>query len=139
MTILDKLKELLKDAMKSKDDISKGILRLVIADIEKDFKRAGSDDWAQSVIRKHLKQNTESLAFFKGDQVGYHRLIEQSALIESLLPKSLSVEEIEHELFSSLNGEVKDIRQAHNDGQAMGIAMKFFKSRGQNVLGPDVK
>ena len=133
------MKRLLVTAIKEKDEACRDILRLVIADVESDCKRQDDDKWAESVIRKHLKQIDESLHFFAEDQPGHSKLTFQKSFLNSLLPKTLTEQEIEAELLNSSGREVEDIQEAKSEGQATGIAMKFFRQNNLNVLGKDVK
>ena len=133
------MQRLLITAIKEKDNTRRDALRLVIADVDSDHKRKDDDKWAETVIRKHIKQNEEAISFYKEGDEGYARLKEQSGMLQSLLPKTLTVEQIEDELLNTGEGELKVIKGAKSEGQAMGIAMKHFKSKGLAVLGNDVK
>jgi len=133
------MKRLLISAIKEKDVVRRDILRLVIADVEADHKRQDDDKWAETVIRKHLKQNEEALAFYEEGDEGHTRLKRQSGMLQSLLPETMTQEHIESFLLRCDAEEIQPILKAKSDGQAMGMAMKIFKVAGENVLGTDVK
>lgn len=133
---LEELKSLLVQTIKDKDEISRDMLRLVVSDIESDYKKKDDPKFVQQVIRRHITRNDESLHFFSKDQYNHHRLVKQNELLESLVPKTLSEDEI-NTLLSAHNLVIQDILGANNEGQAVGVAMKFLK--GQSVLGQDVK
>ena len=59
---------------------------------------------------------------------------EEIAVLESFLPKTLSVDEI----VAALAAVADPIKAAGNDGQATGVAMKHLKSTSALVNGKDV-
>ena len=64
MTIKDKLKEDLKDAMLKKDTVRKNVVQLIkagVLQIEKDNKVTLDDEGVLDVIAKQLKQRRDSL------------------------------------------------------------------------------
>jgi len=129
------MKRLLISAIKEKEEARRDALRLVIADVESDHKRQDDNKWAETVIRKNLKQNEEALAFYKEGDEGYNRLKEQSSMLQSFLPVTLSEGQIELRL-REIECELVD---CDNDGKAIGMAVSFFKKNGNSVLGKDVK
>ena len=135
MNTREELKDLLIECIKTKDFGSRDVLRLVLADIEADYKKKDDEKLAQSVIRKHVKNNNEALAFYKEGDEGYNKLQYQTEVISAFLPKTLTIEAIR----CSLEEVRGDIESANNDGQAVGVAMKHFKKSQYNVLGQDVK
>lgn len=134
--LLETMKRLLIVAIKEKDEARRDILRLVIADVEADHKRKDDDKWAESVIRKHFKNNDEALAFYANQEcLEAQKLSTQTICLNSLLPKTLTVAEI-REALKEIEG---DLVSCDNDGKAMGMAVGFFKKRGDSVLGEHVK
>ncbi len=137
--LLEIMKRLLIAAIKDKDQPRRDIMRLVIADIEADHKRKDDDSWAESVIRKHIKTNNESLAFYNEGDHFYGTLTTQNLMLGSLLPTTLSLDEIEALFLNSNGNEIEQIQAVEKEGQAMGIAMKFLKSQDAKVASEDVK
>ena len=137
--MLLEMKRLLIAAIKDKDQPRRDIMRLVIADIEADHKRKNDDSWAELVIRKYVKTNNESLAFCKEGDHFYGTLTTQTEMLESLLPKTLALDEIEALFLNSDGNEIEQIQDADKDGQALGIAMKFLKAKDAKVTSEDVK
>ena len=91
------------------------------------------DEEAQAVIKKVVKGNREMIAVAKDPEV-VQRTETEIALLNGLLPQTLTVEEITQHL-----APVQDaIRAAGNDGQATGVAMKHLKSGGHAVEGQSV-
>jgi len=72
-----------------------------------------------------VKSNRETMAASTND-AQRAELAEEIAILETLLPKSLGVEELVAALAESRDA----IRAAGNDGQATGIAMKALKAAG---------
>ena len=89
-------------------------------------------------IRKLVLGNNETMELLRqeghGRQPRYRQATAENAFLTTLLPKTLSVEEIKAAL-----AEVADaIKGAKNDGQATGVAMKHLKSKNLKVQGEDV-
>ncbi len=80
-----------------------------------------------------MKSNRETLESAT-DPEQKSTLQQEIAILESLLPKTLSPEQIAEELAPV----VEQIRAAGNDGQATGVAMKHLKASGALVDGKDV-
>lgn len=99
MELLNKLRKDNLQAMKEKDSLKKGVLSLVIAAIalaEKEEKRELSLEEEYTYVMKELKQTKDALNETPADRT---ELIEETrkkiALLESYLPKQLTVEEVE--------------------------------------------
>ena len=137
--MIENIKSLLITALKEKNEPVRDVLRLVVSDIESDYKKKDDDKFAQQVIRTHIKRNKEALEFYTKGQDGYRRLVIQTETLESLLPETMSVGDIEMTLSVAGSPIVQEIQAANNDGQAIGIAMKYLKGMGHSVTGADVK
>lgn len=115
--------EQLKQAMKNKDIVSKGVLQLVKAALDSAEKEKGSALTEQeeiAVINREMKQTNQSLDGAKA--AGREDLIEKEIakleLLKSFLPKQLSEEEIAAKLTEA----------GVTSGTSMGEAMKIAKS-----------
>jgi uncharacterized protein YqeY len=134
--LTDVIRERMLEAMKAGKDVEKSVLRVALGEIQSSESRTGEtldDEGVAAVLRKLVKSNTDTIA--AGADAERRAVLEaENEILESLLPKTLSVEEIAAAL-----GDVLDaIRGAGNDGQATGIAMKHLKAAGAPVNGKDV-
>ncbi|MEM1109089.1 MAG: GatB/YqeY domain-containing protein [Planctomycetota bacterium] len=134
--LIDEIKKRVVAAMKAKNTQERDILKVVLGDLQIQETRKGedlTDAESQQIVRKVIKGNGEMLAATDDPEVT-ERINQENAILESLLPKSLSVDEIVAAL-----GPVADaVGAAGNDGQATGVAMKHLKSSGAEVQGKDV-
>jgi len=129
-------------AMKAKNVTERDILRLVIGEVqsaEAKQNKSFTDEQIESVIRKQIKSNDEALTFVQAGDERHTKLLDENVILNKLLPATLSQEEIEAFFLNSDGPEFEQIRDAKNDGQATGIAMKALKAADQKVLGDDVK
>jgi uncharacterized protein YqeY len=130
--LADEIKARMLAAMKAGRSVEKEVLRVALGEIQTTEARTGkmSDDEAAAIVRKLIKSNRETLdASDRAEQRA--TLNEEIAILESLLPKSLGPEE----LAEALAPVADAIRNAGNDGQATGIAMKALKAQGKTVDG----
>lgn len=130
----------LKQAMKNKDTLAKGVLTLVKSALDSAEKEKGSELTPQeeiAIINREIKQTNQSLDGAK--TAGRDDLIEKEeaklTILKSFLPKQLSEEEIIAELraagiTSGMNmGEAMKIAKPLLDGKADGAAIsKAVKS-----------
>lgn len=136
MAIVDDVRAQMIQAMKDKDQPRRDILRVALGDMESTETRQGSavtDEQCLQIIRKLVKSNQETIAA-KDDPETKATLANEITILETLLPKSLSVEDI----VGALAGQADAIRAAGNDGQATGVAMRHLKQSGASVQGKDV-
>jgi uncharacterized protein YqeY len=141
MSMLETLKARLTEYRKKGAAVEMGALQVVLGDASTLEARSGkrpTDEEVEKLIRKTLLGNQETLAILeqKGLVAGgnYAKLKAENAVLQSLLPQTLSVDEIVGQL-----AEVADaVQAAKNDGQATGVAMKHLKGKGLRVLGEDV-
>jgi uncharacterized protein YqeY len=134
--LLDEIKARMFQAMKSGKAVEREILRVAVGEITTDRERegrSGSDDEARAILKKIVKSNEESLALVE-DATQKAVLLEEVAVLSAFLPKSLGVEEIVQAL-APVHAALKN---AGNDGQATGVAMKHLKAQGLGVSGKDV-
>ena len=86
-------------------------------------------------MRKLLKSNEETLGLTPADDARGPALRREIEVLASLLPKSMSVEQIAEALVAVADA----IRAAKSDGQAMGVAMKHLKAAGAVAAAADVQ
>ena len=133
--LVDEIKRRIMAAMKAGNTIEKDILRLAYGEVQTAEARgtAVSDEGVAAIVRKLIKSNEETIAATaEGD--AKRVLVEENAVLVSLLPKSMSVADIVEAL-----APVRDaIKAAGNDGQATGAAMKHLKASAAVVNGKDV-
>lgn len=141
MSMIEALKKRLLEARKASRPVELGVLQVVLGEASMAEARSGekpTDEQVEKIIRKTLLGNQETLALLtqKGMTASdnFAKLTTESALLESLLPKTLTVDAI-----VGLLAAVADaVKAAKNDGQATGVAMKHLKGQGARVLGEDV-
>jgi len=134
--LVDTIKARALEAMKAKDALATSILRLALGEIqtlEARSNRAATDDEAAAVVRKLVKSNEETLAVAEAPEQRA-TLERELAILRSVLPAALDVDQI----VAALAGVADALKQAKNDGQATGIAMKHLKATGASVSGNDV-
>ncbi len=134
--LMEEIKQRMKQAMIEQDTLTRDILRVAVGELQTEEARQGplADDQVEKIIRKLAKSNQESLEAI-GDDVGKSDLAKklrlEIAVLEGILPRTLTAAEIAHALDPVADG----IRGAAGDGPAMGVAMKFLKGEGAPVDG----
>ena len=136
MALKPVLKQRIFQAMKDKNILEKELLRVLLGDLELAETRTGQDlseKEEQQIVRRMVKSNRETAALVTdGDET--RKLEAEHAILEGLLPQTLSVDEI----VAALEPVAETIQGAGNAGQATGIAMKHLKPQGLEVDGKDV-
>lgn len=130
--LIKELKERMFAAMKAKNTVEKEILRTAIGEVTS----TGADpDDARvvAVVKKLMKSNQETLKSTQ-DTDQKSTLEQELEILSQFVPKSLSVEQI----IDLIQSVADPIKNANNDGQAIGVAMKQLKSTGAEVDGKDV-
>jgi uncharacterized protein YqeY len=140
-TLLETLREKLTEYRRAHKPVEMGVLQVVLGDASMHEARTGkqaNDDEVEKLIRKTLLGNQETMTILEQrgmtSSENYAKLSTESALLKSLLPPSLTVEEI----VAALDDVNDAIKGAKNDGQATGVAMKHLKSLKVRALGDDV-
>ena len=136
MGMIQDIKAMVKQAMLDRDDLRKSILKVALGDLETQALRLKddiTDAQCEQVIRKMVKSSHEMIKLSK-DPAVVEKTKAELVILESLLPQTLSVEEIK----AALASVIDDIKAVGNDGQATGVAMKHLKSNGAVVVGKDV-
>lgn len=132
----EEIKKRMLQAMKSGNTLEKEILRVALGEIqtqEARVSKAMSDEEAGAVLRKLIKNNQETLDVSESSEQK-DQLAKEIAVLESLLPKALGVDEI----VAALATVADAVKAAGNDGQATGVAMKHLKAAGAVVTGKEV-
>lgn len=100
MSIKDELTQSLKDAMRSKDDVTKRTVRMALAavkNIEIDQQTELDDSAILAILQKEVKMRRETIE--GAEQAGRDDLIAEAeaeiAVLDGFLPKGLTPEELE--------------------------------------------
>ena len=133
--LVDEIKKRIQAAMKAGNSLEKEILRVALGEIQTEEARGtkADDALATRTLKKLIKSNRETLEAAT-DPEQQAQLQGEIAILQELLPQSLSVDEIA----TALAPVTDAIRSAGNDGQGTGIAMKHLKASGAEVDGKDV-
>jgi uncharacterized protein YqeY len=143
MNLRDKIKNDLKDAMKSGDNITRGVLRMLNSDIknaEIDLKKELADDDIVKIIKRNIKSRRDSIEQYKKGNREDLAVQEEKELkiLEKYMPEQMSEEEIRKIVIdivkkSEASG-ASDPRSVSRTsfGKVMGMAMK---EAGGNVDG----
>ena len=141
MTLLEILKEKLTECRRAGKSVEMGVLQVVLGDASTAEARSGkkpTDEEVEKLIRKTLLGNQETLTLLEqrgmAGSENHAKLTTENALLQALLPPSLTVEEI----LAVLDDLADAIKGAKNDGQATGVAMKHVKSLKLRASGDDV-
>lgn len=131
-------------AMKSGNTVERDVMRVVKGDLDTATARSGkqpTDEEAARIVRKTIEANGETIRLMEGETgcstmhvARKQQLEKENEILNSLLPKTLTQEEIQRILICRID----DIKAAKNDGQATGIAVKYLKETGATALGSDV-
>ena len=131
--LIDQIKQRMFQAMKSGATVEKEILRTAIGEVTRTGEEA-SDDRVLQVLRKLVKANQETLRSAT-DATQRSALEQEIVVLEEYLPRSLSAAAL-----TELLGPVAtEIRAAAGPGPALGIAMKFLKSKAAVAEAQDVR
>lgn len=131
--LVETMRARVKEAMKARREVEKTILRVALGEVQSEEVRHNTtlDDAAvEKILRKLVKSNRETIEVTT-DEARRAELTEEVTILESVLPKQMS----EDEVVAALAAVADDIRAAKADGPAMGVAMKHLKSTGAAVDG----
>lgn len=124
--------EKLKEAMKNKDTLSKGVLSILKSNLEaaeKEKKDVLTSDEEIAVVQREVKQTKQALEGAKS--ANRQDLIEKEetkiTLLETFLPKQLSEEEVTEILVGA------GISKGMNMGEAMKIAKPLLNGKTENA------
>ncbi|MCK4891773.1 MAG: GatB/YqeY domain-containing protein, partial [Candidatus Pacebacteria bacterium] len=99
MDLRDKIKNDLKDAMKSGDNVTRDVLRMLNSDIknvEIDLKKELADDDVVKIIKRNIKSRKDSIEQYKKGNREDLAVQEEKELkiLEKYMPEQMSEEEI---------------------------------------------
>ncbi|GIO19763.1 hypothetical protein J18TS1_28630 [Oceanobacillus oncorhynchi subsp. incaldanensis] len=133
MTLLDRLNQDMKQAMKNKDKETLSVIRMVKASIQNESIKLGKDTLSEdeelTILSREVKQRKDSLQEFKN--AGREDLVEKTEkeleILEQYLPKQLSDEELTSIIQETIKevdaGSMKDM------GKVMGSVMPKVKGQ----------
>jgi len=141
MSLKDTVRAKFEQAKRGGNREEKNLLSVILGDISTAEARGGkelSDAEVEKMLRKLVESNTETLTQLKShnraDDPQVAVLDREIAFLKSLLPQTLDAAAIT----KALEPVHAEIRQAKNDGQATGVAMKHLKGLSLNAQGQDV-
>jgi len=126
--IKNNIKNNITKAVKDKDVIRRDLLKVALGEIQTLESRKGSitEEEAQKVLRKLIISNQETINLLD-DEIKISVLKNEINILEEFLPQLMKKDEIY--TYIAVATELMDnIRNASNDGQAIGIAIKALKS-----------
>lgn len=143
--MIEFLKEKIKEARRYKNGVTLNLLTTLLGDFQLESSRKNrelKEIEYHNIIKIFIKNLKESLKHVDSIQSIHSKeslpivINEEISILEQLLPKTLSKKEIGEVLTSKC---LDAIIGAKSKGQAMGIAMKTFKSLNLSVDGKDVE
>ncbi len=129
MTLIERIEQEFKEAMKAKDEVRLSTLRLLRTSLKNrqiETQAVLTDAEAQAVIKTMIKQYQDALSDFlnAGRTDLADRQQQEISILNEYLPPALPVEELEGLVKNALQSSgVTDI------GKAMGVAMKAVAGR----------
>jgi hypothetical protein len=133
MTLLEKLNQDMKQAMKNKDKHTLSVIRMVKASIQNETIKFGKDTLSEdeelTVLSREVKQRKDSLQEFKS--AGRDDLVEKTEselnILQEYMPEQLSNEELEEIIQST----IKEVNAASKKdiGKVMSAVMPKVKGK----------
>jgi len=125
-----KIEEVLKEALKNKDESKASTFRLLLSAIknaEIDKRGKLDDGEVLAIIKKAVKERDEAIELYKkGDREELAEKEEQEKkILQEYLPKEASDEEIK----KAVDGVLKASGESPNFGQVMGVVMGELKGQ----------
>lgn len=127
VSVIETIRNEMVAAMKSKQDIRRDILKLIMSETKTQEIRQSkqlTDEQVLKIMAKVVENNCESLKLLPQDDPRHTKLSEENAVLASFMPAAASTEEIFVILI-----ELDAIKTAKSDGQATGEAIKLLKSK----------
>ncbi len=131
-TLLDQIKNDMKEAMKAKEVQKRDALRLLLSafkQVEVDERKELSDEDVSKIIQKQLKQRQDSAAQFKeaGREDLYEKEAAEIAIYNVYMPKQLDDTELE----TALKTIIVDVgaESMKDIGKVMGAASKLLSGK----------
>ncbi|MCK4525451.1 MAG: GatB/YqeY domain-containing protein [Candidatus Andersenbacteria bacterium] len=127
MDLRDKIKNDLKDAMKSGDNVTRDVLRMLNSDIknvEIDLKKELADDDVVKIIKRNIKSRKDSIEQYKKGNREDLAVQEEKELkiLEKYMPEQMSEEKIRKIVIDII--KKSEASGASDFGKVMGMAMK---------------
>jgi hypothetical protein len=132
MSLLNELKEAQKDAMRSKDKLSLGTIRMALAAVkqrEVDERIELNDTDILQILTKMVKQRQESIAMFvTGNRADLAQIERQEIeVVQRFLPAQLGADEVnaivDAAIVSTIASSIKDM------GKVMGVVKPQLQGR----------
>lgn len=108
MSLLEQLKDEMKNAMRAKDKVRLGVIRMALSAIKQaeiDHQTEPTDDNITAVLTKMVKQRKESIKMFSDggrDDMAANEAAEV-VVLEDFLPQPLSAAEVEQLITATIN------------------------------------
>ena len=122
MSVLKRINEERLEARKSGNKVKATILTTLYGEASPTGNETVTDEQVYAKIKKFIKNNDEVLGYRTDDN-----LVEENAILQSLLPRSLSEDELE----GVIEGIVKDMEAPtmKDMGKVMGKLKELYSSR----------
>lgn len=133
MTLLDRLNQDMKQAMKNKDKETLSVIRMVKASIQNESIKLGKDALSEdedlTILTREVKQRKDSLQEFKaaGREDLVEKLENELAILSTYMPEQLSAEE----LLSIVQATIQEVNATSmkDMGKVMGAVMPKVKGK----------
>jgi len=133
MTLLDRLNQDMKQAMKNKDKETLGVIRMVKASIQNESIKLGKDTLTEdedlTILSREVKQRKDSLQEFKsaGREDLVEKLENELVIVQRYLPEQLSDEE----LLNIIQSTIQEVNATSmkDMGKVMGAVMPKVKGK----------
>ena len=130
MNLRDKIKNDLKDAMKSGDNVTRDVLRMLNSDIknvEIDLKKELADDDVVKIIKRNIKSRRDSIEQYKKGNREDLAVQEERELkiLEKYMPEQMNEEEIRKIVIDII--KKSEASGAADFGKVMGVVMRETK------------
>jgi len=139
--MIAEIKKDLNCALKARDTQTRDILKVLLGEIQTAEMRLGSlsPDKIVKIVEKMVNDNTQ-IMFMENIAVDtLAKLKNENKILGKYLPQYLTEDIVMGFILNSEGQEFEQIRDCPSDGQAIGVAMKFFKSNDLMVKPLDVK
>ncbi|MFC4022751.1 GatB/YqeY domain-containing protein [Oceanobacillus longus] len=133
MTLLDRLNQDMKQAMKNKDKQALSVIRMVKASIQNELIKLGKDTLSEdeelTILSREVKQRKDSLQEFKaaGREDLVEKLDNELVILQKYLPEQLSEDELSAIIVTTIQ-EV-NATSMKDMGKVMGAVMPKVKGK----------
>lgn len=133
MSLLNRLNQDLKQAMKAKDKETLSVIRMVKASVQNELIKLGKDDLSEDeeliILSREVKQRRDSLQEFKS--AGRDDLVEKTenelTILKKYMPEQLSADELEEIIISTIQQVGAESKK--DIGKVMGAVMPKVKGK----------